>query len=149
MPYPEQKTSQRINCGAGKQARARSDALEKSPENGIAFEAYKPNQTHAGPVVSPSTIRTLTVGPGIPPSHVLETSTRGLYHRSGIAPCPEGCYSIRKIIPAKNRLSNHCSGQLSRPGWYSMPFRCNRPGKRLHTAVRRSDLRIRHRWRRQ
>ncbi len=44
--------------------------------------------------VTPSFIRTVTVGSGISPDHVHKW-TRGLYHRSGIgwkpsAPCPEG-----------------------------------------------------------
>lgn len=38
----------------------------------------------------PSFIQTVTVGLGVSPNHVPFNETRGLYHRSGIAPNPEG-----------------------------------------------------------
>ena len=60
--------------------------------------------------VNPSFIQTITVGLGISPSHThlripeeFEGSARGLYHRSGITPCPEGYYSVVSILPLLTR----------------------------------------------
>jgi len=126
------KTSQRINCGAGKQAQPKFDVLEKNPENGIVFGASKQTKPYKSASQLPSFIRTITVGPGVPPDHVLSlrfdklsatsvlvgcTTDREFAHTVVQAsPCPEGFYSIGKIIPANNRLSKHCDGRLSRPG---------------------------------
>jgi hypothetical protein len=38
-------------------------------------------------------------------------SARGLYRRSGIAPCPEGLYSVVEIIPNYSALTMHSTGQ--------------------------------------
>ena len=70
------------------------------------------NQTRVS--LHPSFIQTITVGLGVPPGHApgveelapvfqqqavgLHTA-RGLYHRSGITPCPEGFYLVVEIIP--------------------------------------------------
>lgn len=35
-----------------------------------------------------------TVGTGITPVQLMKTLARGLYHRSGITPCPEDFYFI-------------------------------------------------------
>jgi hypothetical protein len=41
-------------------------------------------------------------------------SARGLYHRSGISPCPEGLYLIDVIIVTQRERVNHVNG-LYRP----------------------------------
>lgn len=96
--------SQRLTCGARNQPEGHARGAEtKKPENKIVFGASK--QTCPRESASlPSSIQTLTVGPGVSPGHAhllvilseCEGSARGLYHRSGIAPCPEGSYSIVK-----------------------------------------------------
>ena len=93
----------------------------KSPENKVRFRGLisyrlrgKSNQTRES--LHPSFIQTVTVGSGVPPDHALWSqearvpvrvcfrslqelalalhSARGLYHRSVIAPCPEGFYLV-------------------------------------------------------
>ena len=39
-----------------------------------------------------------TVGTGITPVQLISPLARGLYHRSGITPCPEDFYFINLII---------------------------------------------------
>ena len=75
----------------------------------------------------PSSIQTVTVGSGVAPDHArfpneesdVPKQARGLYHRSGIAPCPEGFYLVFEIIPVsaancKNLICGHgyCISQL-------------------------------------
>jgi hypothetical protein len=73
------------------------------------------NQTHLS--LHPSSIQTLTVGPGVPPDPVLllTLSTRGLYHRSGIHlhivqckchPAPKVFIWLSKLYPAEHKLPN-------------------------------------------
>jgi len=161
-PYKNgiKKPRRESTAGQGGRLRVRFEPLEKNPENRIVSGARKQTKPYKSASQLPSFIRTITVGPGI---HLRRTAfgavlvspdparffatlrmtmARGLYHRSGIhlhrtslctvqaSPCPEGCYLVVYIISA-------------------MPFRCTRPGKPIHTAVHRSDLRIQHRWRRQ
>ena len=74
------------------------------------------NQTRVS--LHPSSIQTVTVGPGVSPGHAFWNPAacsyfqeqtpkchiaRGLYHRSGITPCPEGFYLIVEIIPYRAR----------------------------------------------
>jgi hypothetical protein len=42
----KKKASQRINCGAGRQADGKFVLLEKNPENKIVFGAYKQTKPH-------------------------------------------------------------------------------------------------------
>src|SRR5687767_7628203 len=76
--------------------------IEKSRKQ-MMFSGLKSNQTRMS--LHPSFIQTITVGLGVPPSHAhlvilsgREGSARGLYHRSGITPCPEGFYLVVVII---------------------------------------------------
>jgi hypothetical protein len=79
---------------------------KKTPKTVYVFGA----RIHTNPVQAcaiPSSIQTVTVGSGVAPDHArfpneesdVPKQARGLYHRSGIAPCPEGYYLVVKIIP--------------------------------------------------
>jgi hypothetical protein len=91
-----QKNSPRREFPAGRIDRltGRVDLLWKTRKTGAFPGLFK--QTRPYWVSSfPSCIRTVTVGPGIHRDsercrQVMHSRARGLYHRSGIAPCPEG-----------------------------------------------------------
>ncbi len=82
-------------------------SLLKNPENKCCFRDVNPLRDLMGPVVITFLYPDYTVGSGISPDHarlcgthfpkgklLLPKEARGLYHRSGITPCPEGFYSI-------------------------------------------------------
>ena len=72
----------------------------KNPENSERFRGANPHKSRMGLRVLPSSIQTITVGSGVAPDHArfpneesdVPKQARGLYHRSGIAPCPEGYF---------------------------------------------------------
>jgi hypothetical protein len=76
---------------------------EKNPENKVRFRGVNQHRDPHGSCRFTFFYPDYTVGSGIPPDHAafcgacfsteklsLPKEARGLYHRSGIAPCPEG-----------------------------------------------------------
>ena len=76
----------------------RVDALNKIPENNDRFRGANPHKIPYGSVLFTFFYPDYTVGSGVTPDHArfpnkesdVPKQARGLYHRSGIAPCPEG-----------------------------------------------------------
>src|SRR6266508_7019077 len=98
----------RSNHGARNRATASSEP-KKVPKTTYVFGDSMSNQTRVS--LHPSSIQTVTVGSGVPPDHAhlvilsgCEGSARGLYHRSGITPCPEGFYLVVEIIPFRTQI---------------------------------------------
>ena len=92
-----------MNYGARNQAGVKNDA-NKNPENKARFRGNS-NQTRMS--LYPSSIQTITVGPGVTPDHAYlvilsecEESARGLYRRSGIHlhPCTDVTLPRRLIF---------------------------------------------------
>ena len=110
----ETKMPRRGNLRGAESASAAHD-VNKNPENKKRFRGLKSNQTRLSLI--PSSIQTVTVGLGVPPSHVLSvvealvgcttdrefTCTR--LHFVQVSPCPEGCYLVVQII---TRIRCHC-----------------------------------------
>jgi len=71
------------------------------------------NQTRMS--LSPSTIQTVTVGPGIPPGHVLRlrSALAGCTADRELHPAPKVYYSIVGIIPNYSALTMQSTGQTS------------------------------------
>src|SRR5215216_4616849 len=82
----ETKTPHTRSCGARNQASAAHDE-NKNPENKNRFRGHKSNQTRRS--LRPSSIQTVTVGLGVPPSHVLS-----------IVEALVGCTTDRELHPA-------------------------------------------------
>jgi len=113
--------SQRSNRGAWRQATAcaersrsaRAKRLrQKTPKTTFVFGASKQPVRVNRPAISffyPDYYcrpRNYTESCGFGVSHCGHSKTaRGLYHRSGIAPCPEGIYSIVKNYTTDKKVS--------------------------------------------
>jgi len=94
----------RINYGAQRQAKAESEAdimPEKNPENKNRFRGMNPHRPRRP--ASPSTIQTILSAPEF--HRIMHLRARGLYRRSGIAPCPEGFYLVVEIIPVTGTIT--------------------------------------------
>jgi hypothetical protein len=65
-----EKIAPRLDLGAQNQQDNRRPArLNKNPENEVVFGALKTGWSAHRPAVEPSSIQTVTVGPGISPGH--------------------------------------------------------------------------------
>ena len=102
----KENASHRKPAGRGIK-RQRRMMRTKIPKTRRVF-GVKSNQTRLSLI--PSSIQTITVGLGVPPSHVLSVVealvgcttdrefTRTILHFVQVSPCPEGCYLVVQII---------------------------------------------------